>query len=181
MMNMNNQRLCNEVNPFDAAHGERNSAHAFQLRGKHMFQSVPRARSVGRGPAGVRWIIGFSGAIAFFGFIVFQIWGVVAPPQLIIDAPTEGVSTTNPQVVVAGHTAPEINVEINGQAVFSRPDGSFAQPVELQRGQNQIFIRAMKKHGLFTTVSRTIMLETSAAGASPLSFSPTRDAENSVN
>lgn len=156
---MTNNRRCNEINLFDTEHADRNSAHAFRIRGKHMFQSVPRARRLGFGPSAVRWILGFSGAAVFFGFVAFQIWQVIAPPQLIIDTPTDASVTRDPQIIVSGHTAPETAVEINGQSVFARPDGTFTQPVELQVGSNQIFIRATKQHGLFTTISRTIMLE----------------------
>lgn len=178
---MDNKRFCNDVNPFSAEHAERNSAHAFQLRGKYIFQSVPRKRNVGHGPAGIRWIIGISTAVAFFGFLTFQVWRVVAPPQLTISSPIEGEYTTTAQVVVAGNTAPEVAVEINGQTVFSRPDGSFAQPVELQYGPNHIFIRATKKHGLFTTVSRTIMLKSPEGVASPVSLSPVTAPAHSLN
>lgn len=120
----------------------------------------------------IRWILGFSTALAFVGFIVFQIWRMVAPPMLTIDSPTPDAFTDQPQITVTGHTAPEIAVEINGQQVSSRPDGTFAQPVELQYGANRIVISAMKKHGLFTTVSRTIMLKSPDSVASPISLSP---------
>ncbi|MCX6780801.1 MAG: hypothetical protein NT003_01650 [Candidatus Magasanikbacteria bacterium] len=179
---MTNKRLCNELNPFDSEHEGRGQAHAFQLRGKYIFQSVPRPRSCGRGPASFRWLIGALSALAFFGFIGFQIWHVVAPPQLVIDSPTDANAVTaDPQVMVAGHTAPEVSVEINGQEVFSHADGTFAQPVELQYGANNISIRATKKHGLFTIVSRTIMLKAPNAAASPLSLSPSATSEHPLN
>lgn len=178
---MDNKRLCNELNPFSSEHADRNSAHAFQLRGKYIFQSVPRKRSVGTGPLAIRWILGFSAAIAFFGFIVFQVWRMIAPPTLAIDSPIEGAFTDQPQVTVTGHTAPEVAVEINGQQVFSHPDGTFAQPVELQYGANRIFISATKKHGLFTTVSRTIMLKSPDSVTSPVSLSPVTAPANSLN
>lgn len=172
-MHMNNNRRCNEINLFDAHHADRNSAHAFRIRGKHMFQSVPRARHLGFGPSGTRWLLGFSGAAVFFGFVAFQIWQVVAPPQLTIDTPSDASVTRDPQIVVSGRTAPETAVEINGQSVFARPDGSFAQPVELQVGPNEIFIRATKQHGLFTTISRTIMLEAPSGVSMLPPISPT--------
>lgn len=169
---MDNKRLCNELNPFSDENLQRKNAHAFQLRGKYIFQSVPKTQNSGMGPITVRWILGLSTACAFLGFIVFQIWRMVAPPILTIDTPTPDSFTDQPQIVVAGHTAPEIAVEINGQLVSSKPDGAFAQPVELQVGANRIIISATKKHGLFTTVSRTIMLKSPDTVASPISLSP---------
>lgn len=178
---MNNKRLCNDVNPFSTEHTERNSAHAFQLRGKYIFQSVPSKKNVGNGPARFRWMMGIVCAFGFLGFIGFQIWRVVAPPQLIVDLPVDGLFTNNPQVVITGKSAPEAGVEINGQIVYLRPDGTFIQPIELQEGANTVFIRATKKHGLFTTVSRTIMLNSPDVIAPPLSLSPTQIPEHPLN
>ncbi len=178
---MDNRRLCNELNPFSSEHAQRNSAHAFQLRGKYIFQSVPRHRGVGGGPTAIRWMLGFSGALAFFGFLVFQVWRMIGPPTLSIDSPIEGASTDHPQVIVSGHTTPEVAVEINGQQVYAHPDGTFAQPVELQFGANRIFISATKKHGLFTTVSRTIMLKQPEVASSPVSRSPVAASVHSLN
>lgn len=137
-----------------------------------MTQTFPCARAVSNGTAVARWI--FFGAIVcgFLTFIGIQVWHVASAPKLALAGPLEGAVVTAPEVLVAGTTDPEAMVEINGQQVFSKTDGTFAQGVELQSGANQIFVRATKKHGLFTTVSRTIMLRTPVAETLPVSFSP---------
>lgn len=178
---MNNNRLCNDVNPFDSAHTERNSAHAFQLRGKYIFQSVPSKKNVGNGPTTMRWLLTVLCTAGFLSFIGFQIWRVVAPPQLSVDIPVDGLFTQEPQIVITGKSVAEAGVEINGQTVYLRPDGTFAQPIELQEGTNTIFIRAIKKHGLFTTVSRTIMLNSPDVIAPPISLSPTQTPDHPLN
>lgn len=101
-----------------------------------------------------------------------QLWNIARPPTLKISSPSEGFSTTNPQVIVSGHTEAEALVEINGQPAFHEADGSFATPVDLQPGANTIFIRAAKKHGLFTTVSRNIILEATSPTIPPVSVIP---------
>ncbi len=137
-----------------------------------MTHAFPCARSVNNGTSLFRWGIFGILVCGFLGFIAMQVWHVVSPPDLALAAPLDGVVATNPEITVAGVTDPEAMVEINGQQVFSRPDGTFAQPVELQNGANRIFVRATKKHGLFTTVSRTIMLQAPVMETSPVSLSP---------
>ncbi len=167
------ERLCNEINPFTSAEGlERKSAHALRMRGERMFQSVPRGRTVGSGPLLFRWLVGAIFACGFLGFIGFQILRSFSPPMLTLAAPLDGVITDKPEIFVSGHADPEVAVQINGQQVFSGPDGAFSQQVELQNGPNQIVVRAEKSHGLFTTLSRTIMLKMPDSVASPVSLSP---------
>lgn len=169
---MSDRRLCNDVNPFGGDNADRNSAHAFRMRGQHIFQNVPRKRSVNSGPVFFRWLIGAMAVMAFLSFIGFQIWRTVSSPTLALENPTEGMITTQPEITVLGRTEPEVLVEINGRQVFSQPDGTFAQQVELQNGPNQIIVRAEKKHGPFTTLSRTIMLKSPEGVTSPVSLSP---------
>lgn len=170
-------RYCNKVN-FFCDDGARDRAHAFQLRGKHILQTVPHRRHVG-GTAGVRWFVGSIAVLAFLGFLGVQIIRAAAPPQLMINSPREGEQTSDPQVIVTGATEPETAVEINGQQVFSRPDGTFTEPVELQTGANKIFVRAIKKYGLFTTVSRTVMLKAPENNAPSVSVAPRAPSETS--
>lgn len=178
---MDNKRLCNELNQFSDEHVQRNNAHAFQLRGKYIFQSVPCKKDINGGSRSLRWFLGFSTTMAFVGFIAFQVWRLIAPPTLIIESPTPNSFTDKPEIVVSGRTAPEIAVEINGQLISSKPDGTFAQPVELQAGPNRIIISATKKHGLFTTESRTIMLKLPETVASPISLSPVPASAHPLN
>lgn len=134
--------------------------------------TFPCARSVSNGTNTMRWIIFGALIFGFIGFIGRQVWHVVSAPTLAIAAPLEGQITGKAEITVTGTAEPEAMVEINGQPVYSKPDGSFAQTIELQSGANQIFVRAEKKHGLFTTVSRTIMLQPPAAEIPSVSLSP---------
>ncbi len=171
---MENKRMrTTECNPLRGDAAERNSAHAFRLRGEYIFQSVPYRRSISRGPQVFRWLASGILGVFFLGFIGFQIWRTVSPPQLTLSTPSEGQITAVSQVIVNGHTDPEVMVEINGEQVFSQADGTFVQPIELQSGENKIFVRATKRHGLFTTLSRTIMLKSPEGPSAPISYSPT--------
>lgn len=175
---MDERRYCNKAN-FFCADGSDDAAHALKLRGKYIMQAVPCHKKVG-GSAGRRWlIISIFGAI-FFGFVGVQVWRVITPPKLTIAYPPEGQATENHQIIINGSTEPEAEVEINGQQVASNPAGQFTQPIELQPGTNKIFIRSTKKHGLFTTVSRTVMLNTPTNTAQPIAIPVSVLPSNSV-
>lgn len=165
-----NRRVCKKMN-FFCDDGATDKSHAFQLRGKYIMGGMPRERRVGAIAPG-RLLFGgiiLFGVVAFLGF---QIWRLATPPHLSLQSPIDGISTQKPEIIVRGAAEPESVVEINGQQVFTGPDGVFSQPVELQSGANQIFVRATKKHGLFTTITRTVMLTTPTENAPPLSVAP---------
>lgn len=119
---------------------------------------VPERQSLRTGSFGRGTIIG-STIFALVIFVGWQIWHVITPPRIWISSPTEDSLTRDTQTLISGRTEPETIVEINGSTAFVRPDGTFSQITELQNGLNTITIRANKKHGLFTTVSRKIILE----------------------
>lgn len=165
-----NLRVCKKMN-FFCDDGTASKSHAFQLRGKYIMGCMPRERSVGRVARG-RLVFG---GILLFGvitFLGFQVWRLATPPHLAVQSPIDGAATQKPEIVVRGVAEPESVVEINGQQVFIGPDGAFSQQVELQSGANQIFVRATKKHGLFTTIIRTVMLNTLTDNAPSLSVAP---------
>ncbi len=174
LMNMT-QRLCDNRNPFGSAgvshsDSEKQSL-AWHARGKRIMQAVPCRQRLGNHPAFTQLALVGAAVGLLTLFLGFQIWRVVAPPRLSVISPTDGMVAVSPQVTVTGSTDPYTSVEINGQLVFGNADGTFSAPVELQQGANQLFIRATKKHGLFTTVSRTVMLN-APTEPSPVSVSP---------
>lgn len=165
-----NRRVCKKMN-FFCDDGATDKSHAFQLRGKYIMGGMPHEKNVGRIARG-RLVFGgiiFFSIIAFLGY---QVWRLATPPRLVLQSPIDGISTQKPEILVRGAAEPETVVEINGQQVFTGPDGVFSQPVELQSGANQIFVRATKKHGLFTTITRTVMLNAPTDTAPPLSVAP---------
>lgn len=175
------ERFCNELNPFVHAAGQQKHAHALRMRGKHMFQSVPRGQTVNSRPLVFQWLTGIFLIVGFVGFIGFQIIRTISAPTLALLNPIDGITTSEPEITVSGHADPEVTVQINGQRVFSGPDGVFKQQVELQNGANQIIVRAEKNHGHFTTLTRTIMLKLPEHGTSPMSLSPTQIPAQSLN
>lgn len=171
------KRMCNNANPFatnSGAHRDAQDVHAlaWHVRGKRIMQQVPCRQNMGAHPARAQRVSVGVAVTLITCFLGYQVWRVIAPPRLWVESPTDGAVAASQQVTVAGNTDPHASVEINGQKVFGSPDGSFTAPVELQQGANNIIIRATKRHGLFTTISRTVMLN-SPTEPSSVSVSPT--------
>ncbi len=80
-------------------------------------------------------------------YLGFQIKRIVDPPALAIYAPTNGLITTNQNVIVSGKTDTNADVSINGETIMKRDDGKFVEPLTLSPGVNTITISAQKKHG----------------------------------
>ena len=97
--------------------------------------------------------------LALVGYISFQIFDLVSPPNLIVDTPHEDIQTTVATLVVSGQTDQEVRVLVNDEPVLTDPTGRFTTQLTLTRGLNVILIEASKKYGQANTVRRTVFLE----------------------
>ena len=101
-------------------------------------------------PLRVAQVVGTVGVLllilAVVTYFSFEISSSIQPPDLTIDALPEQVEFENRSIVIAGQTAPEAIVLINGQDVAVKENGSFSQPVTLQSGVNvfKISVRAKR-------------------------------------
>lgn len=90
---------------------------------------------------------------------------MVRPPVLTITSPEEAMMTVERTVVVSGTTEQETKVTINGEAVPTRRDGSFAVPLTLQPGANTVRIAAAKRYSRTAVIERRVFV----AASSPVS------------
>lgn len=89
--------------------------------------------------------IGLGGAaLVLIVYLAFTLHRVVTPPSLSVSSPTQSLVTHELRLTVAGQTEKESQVHINGQEVFTDPDGKFSEPVDLQPGLNVIKISSKK-------------------------------------
>jgi cytoskeletal protein RodZ len=104
------------------------------------------------------------GAAIFISIVVIyylgmQIGGIFSAPPLVLENPAEGAVSNSPELEVAGQTAPESRVNINGVEKMSNTDGRFSEVINLTPGVNKIIITAVKKHGPTATVLRDVVYE----------------------
>lgn len=98
------------------------------------------------------------------------------PPTLVINNPTDGLVTNQPNLTVSGTTndatSSPVTVKINDAAVTVGSDGSFSKEIQLSEGSNTITIVATDSAGKSTTVTRTVTLDTHAPTITAISLTP---------
>ncbi len=94
----------------------------------------------------------------------FEVWRIVTPPALALTAPADGELSAGPTALVTGTTEREAALRVNGELVYLRPDGTFAEPVNLHRGVNLIKIAAKKPHSDERVLYRRVLWEPAVSG-----------------
>ena len=102
-------------------------------------------------------------------------------PTLSVSNPAEsGTYTSNASLTVAGSTSdstsgtPTITITLNGtdQGSVTVSNGSFSKGVTLINGSNTIVVTATDKAGRVTTITRTIVLDTSSPVVASVVINP---------
>lgn len=100
--------------------------------------------------------------LLFTGYLGWQVKRVIEPPDLVIYNPAEGITVENHDIVIQGETEKECHVAINGQEITPDEKGRFNLSMNLSEGLNTIVVTATKKHGKTSSVTRHIVVKTSA-------------------
>lgn len=135
------------------------------------FVEDPRGQIVPRGmvapaeqigfwtPKTTVWVVVSSVLTIFLGYLVFQYRILVGPPELVLSEPKDKITTSQPAVLVIGHTDPEATLIVNGQQVVLDRGGQFSFRVSLVPGDNQIKISSQAKSGKNAIIVRTVTLK----------------------
>ncbi|MFA5023906.1 MAG: helix-turn-helix domain-containing protein [Patescibacteria group bacterium] len=94
-----------------------------------------------------------------FLYLIFYFKKIILPPDLTITQPPKNLLIKENVITIAGQTAPEAEVKINGELVLNNHNGSFSQLVNLKKGLNNIVIKAKKKYSQEQIVTRQILVE----------------------
>ncbi len=102
--------------------------------------------------------------ILLLGLVVLVYLGVelrhlTSPPIVTIASPPEQLTIAERAVELVGSTEPETTVTANGKPVLVDRQGNFREVLDLQDGLNTILIRAVKKRGQATVVTRNILVQ----------------------
>lgn len=95
------------------------------------------------------------GIAAYFGF---EIKTIIAPPDITLAAPRDGMVTTERRITVEGKTENEVSLRINGKQVNLDDRGNFKDTLDLQEGPNTIIVVGAKKHSKEMTVTRRVIV-----------------------
>lgn len=97
--------------------------------------------------------------LIFAIYLIWQIKGIVTPPNLTIYTPLEGSLSSRPIAIIQGVTEKECRININGQDIMADEQGNFTTLINLSTGVNTITISATKKHGKTTTEIRHVIVQ----------------------
>lgn len=99
--------------------------------------------------------------VALVAYLGTQIQALREPPALEVAAPEDRFVTDVPTIAVLGKTEPEARVLVNDAVILKQDDGTFAAPIDLERGTNIITIEAQRKHSKPHRIYRTVIFENS--------------------
>ncbi|MBD3311019.1 MAG: hypothetical protein GF349_00800 [Candidatus Magasanikbacteria bacterium] len=104
--------------------------------------------------------IGFASVVVILVvYLGAQVKNIVQPPQIQIFSPEEGYITEGNSILIHGKTESEVSVSVNGQEISMSDNGEFKEFVDLTPGVNTLTIKAQKKHGKTTNITRHIILK----------------------
>lgn len=92
------------------------------------------------------------------GYFAFELKTIVAPPDIALAAPKDGMVTAERSITVEGKTESEVSLRINGKPVSIDNRGNFKDTLELQEGLNLITVVGAKKHSKEMMVTRRVIV-----------------------
>lgn len=134
-----------------------------KLKTDHQARSL-RGQSVS---AIVRQLILASCVALFFGYLVWQVKGIIEPPALTVLSPLDGSVVNDRSILVQGEAQAGTKLKINGQEVAGDSRGIFRIPLDLVEGLNTLSITATKKHGKTTERLVNVILKPTTFSSNP--------------
>lgn len=93
------------------------------------------------------------------GYLGWQIWFLLRPPQLEVLYPENNFVTHNRLIKILGKIDRHLPVMINGERVSTDEQGWFVVDISLNKGLNIIKIEAKKKYGAVSQIERRVIVD----------------------
>lgn len=97
--------------------------------------------------------------LVMFGYLGFQYYRFVSPPNLKVESPKESQEIKGNSVLVFGTTDADSKITVNNQPVLVDENGKFSVSIDIVPETKQIVIKAISRSGKETTVSRKITVQ----------------------
>lgn len=92
-------------------------------------------------------LIGLTLALIILFYGLYEAHDLIFGPVLIVNSPTDGQITKEPQISIKGETKRIAKIFINGRQIFTHDDGSFNESLLLGYGYNIIEVRVRDQFG----------------------------------
>lgn len=97
--------------------------------------------------------------LAIVGYFAWSVNSILKPPSLTLYSPHDSQVFPTSRVVLEGLTEPEVDLEINGEAVPIEQDGAFKDILNLPPGVSNLRLTAKKKHSRENQVFLKVVVE----------------------
>ncbi len=97
--------------------------------------------------------------IFVFSYLGFQYKRFTSPPKLNVLSPVENQTTSNTKILVSGKTTPGATIRVNDQPAIVDDEGIFQTEINLNKGENEIEIKAISRSGKETILKRKINVD----------------------
>jgi len=94
--------------------------------------------------------------IGVFGYIIYQVYGFAAAPDLAVTSPNNNSIIETEDIEIRGITSQNANVLVNEQSISVSSDGKFIADYKLQSGINVIQIKSKNKANKEKTLTYTV-------------------------
>lgn len=100
-----------------------------------------------------------AGLILFIlaGYLIFTLFKLFRPPQLIINKPQEAQELTSP-VLIKGRTDRDASLTLNDKTVNLEPDGQFTTIYSTQSGTLELKFKATSRRGKSRELVRHVII-----------------------
>lgn len=111
----------------------------------------------------------------FVGYFLWQVSGMLRPPRIVIDSPSDGFAADSALVAVQGHVEnDDVTLMVNGHQVVVNDDKTFTTTVDLSLGLNVITVEGTRRYSQKATEVRRVVFDEKrdgeAVGISEVSF-----------
>ena len=114
-------------------------------------------------PTVLRRIAMVSVGVLVLGIIGYRVYALMRPPTLLLEQPTDYLSTTSRTIIVRGVTVPGAVLTINGRTFVPDQRGGFSAELVLLPGTNTIELEAKMRHSRAARIIRRIQVTSADA------------------
>ncbi len=103
--------------------------------------------------------------VLFVGYFVWQVTGVLRPPTIVIESPTDGLAADSALVAVRGHVEnDDVTLVVNGHQVVVNNDKTFTTTIDLSLGLNVITVEGTRRYSQKATEIRRVVFDENDRG-----------------
>jgi hypothetical protein len=124
----------------------------------------------------IQWVLSGLGITIVIGYSCFVLFDFIRGPQIIIESPLNGLSTTTPTIFIKGRIVHANNLTINDMKTAVTLSGDFNGRLILAPGYNIIKVAAKDNYGRIEEKTiETILVTTEQATSTPENTLPTTE------